>query len=81
MYIFLETTDLDASFKLYIIDVRPLFIAEMSFEVQTVENFLQNIASVKKTKFFFEKSIQEIRQKYIFEDHVSSCSKKRSKPN
>ena len=35
MYIFLQTTDLDASFKQYFIVVRPLFIAEMPFEAQT----------------------------------------------
>ena len=35
MYIFLQTIDQDASFKLYFIDVRPLFIAEMPFEAQT----------------------------------------------
>ena len=55
MYIFLQTTDLDASFKHYFIVVRPLFIAEMPFEAQTILNFLQNMTSVKKAKNFSRK--------------------------
>ena len=76
MYIFLQTTDLDASFKHYFIVVRPLFIAEMPFEAQTRKLFLQNMRSIKKAKKIFSENQSQKFVKNTFSRFISHLALK-----